>query len=78
MSEDVPSRISPFEAIRHQTDAGDEYWSARELMAVLGYARWQRFREAIQRAIIACQNSEQDPADYFTGTGKMITIGKGG
>ena len=78
MSEEAPSHISPFERIRHTTDAGDEYWSARELMEVLSYAKWQRFREAIERAVIACVNSGQEPADHFTGTGKMITIGKGG
>jgi DNA-damage-inducible protein D len=77
MSDDVPSRISPFEQIRQPADDGSAYWSARALMEVLGYAKWQRFREAIQRAILACQNSGQDPADHFTVTGKMVRIGSG-
>ena len=77
MSDEAPSHISPFERIRHTTEDGGEYWSARELMAVLDYAKWQRFREAIQRAVTACINSGQEPADHFTGTGKMITVGKG-
>ena len=47
-------------------------------MEVLGYAKWQRFREAIQRALLACVTSGQDPSDHFTATGKMITVGKGG
>ena len=29
--------MSPFEAIRHSDDDGQEFWSARELMVVLGY-----------------------------------------
>lgn len=78
MHDEAPSHISPFERIRHTTEAGDAYWTARELMAVLGYAKWQRFREAIQRAVLACATSGQEPADHFTGTGKMIAIGKGG
>lgn len=78
MSDEAPSQLSPFERIRHTTDAGQEYWSARDLMAVLGYAKWQRFREAIQRAVTACATSGQEPADHFTGVGKMIAIGKGG
>lgn len=78
MNDQVPSHISPFERIRHTTEAGDAYWTARELMDVLGYAKWQRFREAIQRALLACVTSGQDPSDHFTGTGKMITVGKGG
>ena len=72
MSDEAPSHISPFERIRHTMEAGDEYWSARELMTVLGYAKWQRFREAIQRAVIACVNSGQEPADHFTGTGGSV------
>lgn len=77
MSDEAPSHISPFERIRRTSDAGDEYWTARELMEVLGYAKWQRFREAIQRAVTACVNSGQQPADHFTGVGKMVTIGSG-
>jgi DNA-damage-inducible protein D len=77
MSDEAPSHISPFERIRHSTEAGDEYWTARDLMEVLGYAKWQRFREAIQRAVTACVNSGQNPADHFTGTGKMVVIGSG-
>ena len=29
--------MSPFEAIRHTDDDGQEFWSARELMVTLGY-----------------------------------------
>jgi DNA-damage-inducible protein D len=76
-SDDVRSHISPFEQIRYLTEVGDEYWSARELMNVLGYAKWQRFREAIERAITACQLSGQEPSDHFTGIGKMVAIGSG-
>lgn len=46
-------------------------------MEVLGYAKWQRFREALQRAVMAYVTSGQEPADHFTGVGKMITVGKG-
>jgi DNA-damage-inducible protein D len=77
MHDEAPSHISPFERIRHTTEAGDAYWTARELMDVLGYAKWQRFREAIQRAVVSCATSGQDPADHFTGTGKKVTIGSG-
>ena len=46
-------------------------------MEVPSYAKWQRFRDAIQRAILACQNSGQDPTDHFTVTGTMVGIGSG-
>lgn len=42
---------SPFDAIRRSTSEGREYWSARELMPLLGYDKWERFDGAVQRAI---------------------------
>jgi DNA-damage-inducible protein D len=78
MSDDVPSRISPFEEIRQVTEDGSEYWSARDLSAVLGYTNWRNFHGAVQRAILACQHSGQEPSDHFDSTIKMIRLGKGG
>jgi DNA-damage-inducible protein D len=51
---------TPFDAIRRE-DAHGEYWSARELMPLLGYDKWARFLDAIERGRAACQNSAQDP-----------------
>src|SRR5690242_17507858 len=69
---------SPFEAIKHATEDGAEYWSARELAPVLDYSRWQRFWPVIEKAMVACSNSGQALVDHFTRVGKMIEIGKGG
>ena len=51
---------SPFDAIRHVDEYG-EYWLARELMPLLGYDKWERFAEAVERARTAIANSGQDP-----------------
>lgn len=53
-----------------------EYWSARELMEILGYKKWQKFVEVIEKAKIACVKSGQNITGHFTASGKMITIGK--
>ncbi len=74
---DQQTTSSPFEAIKHTTDEGAEYWSARELAPVLDYSRWQRFWPVIERAMVACSNSGQALEDHFTRVGKMIEIGKG-
>ena len=68
---------SPFEAIKHISDEGAEYWSARELSRVLGYSGWQRFYSVIERAQVACENSGQAPSDHFNLTVKLIAAGKG-
>jgi len=37
--------ISPFDAIRHADEYGNEYWSARELYKILGYTEWRNFND---------------------------------
>lgn len=54
-----------------------EYWSARDLMTVLGYKSWQKFELSIQRAQAACVNSGQSVHYHFIGADKMIQTGKG-
>ena len=68
---------SPFEAIRRLDDEGREYWSARDLYKVLGYTNWRNFKIAIDKAQIACANSNQDIADHFDTSIKLIDVGKG-
>lgn len=44
---------SPFDAIRRVRPDGSEFWSARELMPLLGYEKWERFAETVERAVAA-------------------------
>lgn len=68
-----------FDAIAHDIPGEEvEFWFARELQAPLGYARWENFTVAIQRAISSCENSGYSISDHFRGVTKMIEIGKGG
>lgn len=57
---------------------GIEFWFARDLQALLGYARWENFQTAIQRAIESCETSGYEASDHFRGVTKMIELGKGG
>lgn len=68
---------SPFEAIRRTNDQGAEYWSARELMAVLDYRTWLKFKPVIKKAEEACENSGYAVSDHMSRVEQMITIGKG-
>ncbi|MEU3750577.1 MULTISPECIES: phage antirepressor KilAC domain-containing protein [Streptomyces] len=49
---------SPFDKIRRTDDTG-EWWSARDLQPLLGYLRWEDFRNSIERAKVAITNSGQ-------------------
>ena len=62
MDELTPTGATPIDAIRHISASG-EFWSARELMPLLEYSSWQRFEEAIQRAMADCAKAGRDVAD---------------
>ena len=66
-----------FEKIKHMNEFGEEYWSARELMPVLQYSNWQNFEKIIDKAKIACQNSNAQVVDHFIDISKMVQIGSG-
>jgi hypothetical protein len=56
----TPERRAPFDAAR-RTDESGEFWLARDLQPLLGYDKWERFEDAIDRARISAQVSGHDP-----------------
>ncbi len=54
-----------------------EYWHARELQHLLGYDRWENFVNSIEKAKLACKNSNHDVIDHFRDITKMVDIGSG-
>lgn len=65
MSGLIPSSGSPFDAIRHVDENGNEYWLARELMIVLGYAKWQHFGKNIKKGVVSCKNTGNVVTEHF-------------
>ncbi len=65
-----------FDELRHEQD-GVEYWLARELQPALGYAKWDKFEGAIQRAMISCKTAEIDEDNHFHHYETMSNGGKG-
>lgn len=59
---------SPFDRIAKRTREGAEYWSARDLMPLMGYARWQSFEVPLNRAMQAAANQGHDVESNFTGS----------
>lgn len=66
---------SPFDRIRHLTEDGGEFWSARELSKKLGYTRWETFPKVITKAETACVGSGFASADHFRHVTKMVALG---
>ena len=67
-----------FEGIKHIDENGIEYWYARELMNVLGYSSWDKFKNTIRKAIIACENSQVEVNQCFSQVGKTSKMPNGG
>lgn len=59
-------------------DESIEFWFARDLLEPLGYANWENFLSAIQRAMTSCESTGYESSDHFRGVTKMIEIDKGG
>jgi len=77
-SNQIQAMTETFEGHGQQTDNGIEYWLARDLQFLLGYAKWDNFISVMARARTACELSGHAIADHFADVGKMIELGKGG
>ncbi|MFE1770286.1 phage antirepressor KilAC domain-containing protein [Streptomyces sp. NPDC059008] len=73
------AEASPFDSIRHIDDEGVENWSARDLMAHFGYARWTEVRDGIARARVAIANTMGEAAgqNHIEAGLKMVALGSG-
>jgi len=69
--------VSTFESLKRVNDYSAEYWSARDLQALLGYGQWRRFEDAIARAMTSCEQSGNKSGHHFAGAGKMVELGSG-
>lgn len=65
-----------FEAlVKVEEEKGTEFWCARDLQAVLGYAKWESFLNVIKKAKVSCENSGSAVDDHFLDIRKMVQIG---
>lgn len=73
----IEQLVASFEDAAQVDDAGHEFWFARDLQHLFGYAKWDNFLTIIQRAKSACTHSGRDCDDHFADVGKMVTLGSG-
>lgn len=71
---------SSFDAIAHHLNGENnqeqvEIWFARELQPILGYARWENFLVAINRAVDSCRAQNINVDDHFREVTKMVGLG---
>jgi DNA-damage-inducible protein D len=73
----VHALTQTFEGHAQQTDAGVEFWLARDLQQLLGYTKWDNFLNVVSKAKTACDVSGHEVADHFADVGKMVDLGSG-
>ena len=66
-----------FEAHAQETEGGIEFWLARDLQYLLGYAKWDNFLNVVSKAKTACEVSGHTITDHFADVGKMVDLGSG-
>ncbi len=64
-----------FEDIKHIDEMGNEYWEARELGQILGYKEWRYFSAVIEKAQIACSQSNNNINSHFGVNTKIVKAG---
>ena len=76
MKKEVVIRMhTSFEELVQKDEDGGEFWLARDLQSLLGYAKWENFAKVIEKARISCQGSGYDPLDHFLDVRKMVELG---
>ena len=78
MTEIEKVKEKTFEEIKHIDEYGSEYWLARELQKILGYNEWRKFENVINKAKIACKNSNIDISRQFVDIDKLSINVNGG
>jgi DNA-damage-inducible protein D len=74
----IQTLTNTFEVHAQQTEGGIEFWLARDLQHLLGYAEWRNFNSTvISKAKTACEISGHAVSDHFVDVNKMVDLGSG-
>ena len=66
-----------FESFVNKTDEKIEFWLARDLQHLLGYTKWDNFKNVLFKATTACEVSGHEIDHHFAEVGKTIEMPKG-
>jgi len=67
---------TPFDNVMRTDEHGNEFWSARDLLPLMGYTQWKNFETPLNRAMSAARNQGHDVAANFSGYQKVTVPGK--
>lgn len=73
----INNYFNDFNKFVYEVD-GLEFWFARDLQNLLGYSKWENFLNIIEKAKIACTNSDIKVDDHFAYTVRAVDMPNGG
>lgn len=71
-SREIEKRKLTLDDCMYTTDDGVEYWYAREIREVFGYAEWRNFESAIKKAMVSAETTETPVESHFVNVNKMV------
>jgi DNA-damage-inducible protein D len=77
-SETIIRLTETFEGHAQQTDTGVDYWLARDIQHLLGYAKWRNFQNVLTKSKSSCEVAGHAVTDQFVDVNKMVGLGSGG
>ena len=66
--------LPKFDSIKHINEYGEEHCSARALIPLLEYNEYRFFKKVIDKAINACEATDNKASDHFVQVNEMVTI----
>ncbi len=66
-----------FEGHAQQTETGVDYWLARDIQHLLGYAEWRNFYNVMSKAKTSCEVAGHGISHHFVDVNKMVELGSG-
>ena len=76
MDKEIISKLNrSFEEFAYEQD-GIEYWLARELQTLLGYADWRNFLNTVEKAKESCKTTGEAVFNHFVDANKTIAMPK--
>jgi DNA-damage-inducible protein D len=84
-SSDFGARMeTPIDYVKTALDAkmkvtakGFPFWYGRDVMAILSYENWDNFKNIVEKAVAACNNSGKFSNNHFLEIREMVDIGSG-
>lgn len=69
--------IDLFDEIKLVNEYEQPYRTARDMAKILWYSDYRNFIKVVEKAKLACKNSNQEVSDHFVEINEMINTGKG-